>query len=389
MSNSQFMKEIYPIAKIGNSFLLINKSELRKVGKGLGVLSIKADISSLEIHKAIDLERHLKFNPWEEITDAKERERILSQIQKQFDNIIIKEKIINPLNGIKEKVYISGLLRQCQNFYFVFSEQFKNNDIELIELNGTNDIWCRDYMPLKSVNGIQLLFNYDPSYLKGKWQHKLTPRENIIKMLDELGVEFTPIDDIKLDGGNVVQCSDKVLITDAIFIENEIMSDKSAQIALLKRLEDYFQSSIIIIPHQPDDTLSHSDGVVRFLDEKTVLVNKFSSVTNPKFRESTHYLHNLFGALGKSGLDIIQVPYDPVDEIGEDEMAVALGIYINYLDTKDFIILPQFGEGMKEKDSEALEVFRSVFTTIKKEVLPMDSREIAMKGGVLNCITWN
>ncbi len=389
MRNSQIMEDIYPIAKLGNSYLLINKSELHKVGKGFGITSIKVDISSLEIHKAVDLERHLKFNPWEDITDAKERNKILSFVPQQFDSKTIMEKIINPLRGEKEKVYISGLLKQCQNFYSGFSEQFKNNDIELIELTGTNDIWCRDYMPVKSANGTPLLFNYDPSYLKGKWKYKHTPRENIVKILNELGIGFTPIDDIKLDGGNVVQCGDKVIMTDAIFIENEIKNDKSAQIDLKKRLEDYFLSKVLIIPHQPDDPLSHSDGVVRFLDEKTVLVNNFSATTILKFRESKHYLDNLFGVLGKSGLNIIQVPYEPVDEIGEDKMAVALGIYINYLETKDYIYLPQFGKGMKEKDKEALEVFSSIFKSTKKEVLPIESREIAMKGGVLNCITWN
>jgi agmatine deiminase len=388
MNNSQFMKDIYPIAKLGNSYLLINKYELHKVGKGLGVLSIKIDISNLEINKAIDLERHLKFNPWEEIVDAKERERILSQIQQQFENETIIDKIISPLNGIKEKVYISNLLDQCQNFYSGFSEHIKTNDIELIELNGTNDIWCRDYMPVKSANGTHLLFNYDPSYLKGKWKHKHTPRENIIKILNELGIKFIPIDDVKIDGGNIVQYTNKVIMTDAIFFENGIKSDKSAQIGLIKRLEDYFLSSVLIIPHQPDDTLSHSDGAVRFLDEKTVLVNNFSAVTNLKFRESKHYLDNFFGALGKSGLNIIQVPYEPIELVGEDEMAVALGIYINYLETKDFIFLPQFGKELAKTDSEALEMFRSIFKT-KKEVIPVDSRTIAMKGGVLNCITWN
>jgi hypothetical protein len=36
-----------------------------------------------------------------------------------------------------------------------------------------------------------------------------------------------------------------------------------------------------------------------------------------------------------------------------------------------------------------MEVSISVFKSTKKEVLPIESREIAMKGGVLNCITWN
>jgi agmatine deiminase len=296
---------------------------------------------------------------------------------------------INSHGGIMEKVYVSGLLSQFQDFYSGFARQLKDADIELIELKSTKDIWCRDFMPAKSGSGNNLLFQYDPSYLKGKWQHKRTPREIIVKVLRDLDIEFTLIDDIKLDGGNVVQYGNKVIMTDAIFIENEINKDKASQNELVKRLEDHFHSTVIIIPHQPNDTLMHSDGVVRFLDEKTVLVNKFSAVTNPKFVESKHYLDSLFGALGKSGLDIIQVPYDPTDTVGEDEMLAALGIYINYLETKSFVFLPQFGEGFEEKDYEAINVFSELFKRVKKTVIPIYARPIALKAGVLNCITWN
>lgn len=288
-----------------------------------------------------------------------------------------------------EEIYVSGQLINCDEFYSEFSLLIQGNNIDIIELPYTKDIWCRDFMPVRSRSGKNLLFNYDPSYLKGKWQHKLTLRKDIIDMLIELEILFEQIDDIKLEGGNVVQKDDLVIMTDAIYRENGLKDDKRKQSKLIERLENYFQSEIIIIPHQPDDPLSHSDGVVRFLNDKTVLVNDFSSVKVEKLEESKHYLDNLFGALGKAGLNILQVPYSPVDEIGEDEMPVALGIYINYLETNDFIFLPQFGKDLKEKDAEALQVFNNIFKSLNKDVIPVNSRAIALKGGVLNCITWN
>ena len=80
-----------------------------------------------------------------------------------------------------------------------------------------------------------------------------------------------------------------------------------------------------------------------------MLVNDFSSVVGTKFEESKHYLDNTFGALGKAGLNIIHVPYSPVNEVGEDDMLAALGIYINYLETKKYVFLPQFGGEFEEK----------------------------------------
>ena len=288
-----------------------------------------------------------------------------------------------------EKLFVSSLLKQVQDFYSRFSRVLQNNNIDIIPLLRTKDIWCRDYMPVRSRSGKCLLFNYDPSYLKGKWQHKITPRKDIIGMLNEMKIPCEYIDGIKLDGGNVVHSEDFTIMTDAIYRENDVRNNKEKQTKLVNQLEKHLESEIIIIPHPPHDPLSHSDGVVRFLDKETVLVNDFSSVTNPKLMESKHYMDNFYGALGRVGLNILQVPYAPVDEIGEDEMPVALGIYTNYLETKKIIFLPQFGNDLKEKDAEAIEVFRSVFKSVKKKVIPIDSRPIAFKGGVLNCITWN
>ena len=71
MNYSQFSEDICPIAILGKSSLLIKKSDLNSIGKDLGILSVEVDVAKFEIFKAIDLEKHLKFNPWEEITDDK------------------------------------------------------------------------------------------------------------------------------------------------------------------------------------------------------------------------------------------------------------------------------------------------------------------------------
>ena len=104
-----------------------------------------------------------------------------------------------------ERVYISSHLRKKQEFFSHFTGILKSNEIEPAELEYTKDIWCRDFMTVKSSDGKYLLFDYDPSYLKGKFAMKKTPRADIITMLNKLGVGFTDIPEIKLDGGNVVR----------------------------------------------------------------------------------------------------------------------------------------------------------------------------------------
>ena len=391
MSQIHFREAIYPIAKLGDDCLLILKSQLAEVGKGLGVLAVRIGMEDLHIYRPEDLERHLKFNPWEEIFSENEREVILNKIENVLTEDLIQKRILNPLFGKKEPVYISSLLRQDQAFYGDFTNLLKEFQLDPVELKATKDIWCRDFMPVKSSNGSHLLFNYDPEYLDdNKYREKKTPRSNIIDMLGQLGIPFEDIPDIKIDGGNVVGCGNKVIMTDAIFKENRIdKKDRQEQDRLKSRLQYLFQSEIIIIPRQPGDVLGHSDGILRFLSPDTVLVNNFASVTTKGLIETKNFLDNLFGALGAAGLNIVQVPYAPANGTGKDNMPLAYGFYINYLETSELIFLPQFGKEFHEKDSEAVDFFAWVFKSVGKMVIPVDARSIAWAGGVLNCITWN
>ncbi|KKR10116.1 MAG: hypothetical protein UT37_C0005G0010 [Parcubacteria group bacterium GW2011_GWA2_39_18] len=92
------MNEIYPVAKLGYQILIINKDDLLFVGKemALEVKCIKVDLRHKVIDPPIELEKHLKFNPWEEITD-KEREVILQELGSKFSDEEILGKIMEPL----------------------------------------------------------------------------------------------------------------------------------------------------------------------------------------------------------------------------------------------------------------------------------------------------
>jgi agmatine deiminase len=62
----------------------------------------------------------------------------------------------------------------------------------------------------------------------------------------------------------------------------------------------------------------------------------------------------------------------------------AHGYYINYLQMENLIVVPTFG--LKE-DDQALKKMEELFPG--QTVIGINSRDIAEKGGVLNCITWN
>ena len=92
------MNEIYPIAKLGDEILIINKEDLEFVGKekALEVKCVKVDLDGGIIVELLELEDYLKFSPWEEV-EEEERESILNKITDKFPESELTEKIVKKL----------------------------------------------------------------------------------------------------------------------------------------------------------------------------------------------------------------------------------------------------------------------------------------------------
>lgn len=100
------MNEIYPIAKLGDQILIVNKDDLPYIGKerALEVKCVKVDLRHKTIDPIIELEKHLKFNLWEEVSEN-EGETILQILNAKFSDQDILEKIMEPLAENLVKAY--------------------------------------------------------------------------------------------------------------------------------------------------------------------------------------------------------------------------------------------------------------------------------------------
>ena len=137
---------------------------------------------------------------------------------------------------------------------------------------------------------------------------------------------------------------------------------------LLLELEKLLEVSVLIIPSLKSDMTGHADGMVRFVNENTVIGNASRSL----FGLEAH----IKLALRNHGIEVIDFPY--LDSKGDS----AVGCYLNFLETEQAIFLPVFGVDM---DSEAVETVKNIFN---KTIIPVNINEIAKDGGVLNCISW-
>src|SRR5690606_24197938 len=118
----------------------------------------------------------------------------------------------------------------------------------------------------------------------------------------------------------------------------------------------------------------HADGMIRFLDEDTVIINDYKREKEEFYRAFEIAIHN-------SGLDYIRIPYNVYDNRSNKQ---ANGDYINYLQMENSIIIPVFN--IKE-DQEVIKQFEQMF--VGQKIRIVDSTPIADDGGVLNCVTWN
>lgn len=278
-----------------------------------------------------------------------------------------KEKVIIPSR--EQTVYLSGLLKSeypetCNRLIKILEKHY----VKYAFLEGTKDIWCRDYMPVQTPSGKLIQFTYNPSYLRGnkEWEDSRSDVKEVCR-LNNIEALFS---DINLDGGNVLICDDRAIISDRIFSENP-NRDKDE---LVKELTKLLECEIIIIPTENDDMTGHADGMVRFVNRNIILGNNLEA-------EYKYWRERMQKVIEKYNLKYINMPFF-VPKDSKHPLS-AVGVYVNYLEVDNLIVLPVFG---KEEDNQAITIIKEAFPG--KAVETIDYNDVAYEGGLLNCTTW-
>jgi agmatine deiminase len=234
-------------------------------------------------------------------------------------------------------------------------------------LEGTRDVWVRDFMPVQAATADFVLFRYRPDYLLA---HDLLVTPDTVRSMAPRGGRLRTCD-INLDGGNVVASVNRVILTDKVFQENP----RYGRTALQAELARVLRAECVLVPREPGDAIGHADGVVRFLDEGRVVVNDYREA-------EPSYGRRLEAALRHRGLAVERLPHFRTDEV-VDGIPSAAGNYANFLRVGRLVVVPAYGVRQDDLACRTLEKLLPEAT-----IVPLRCEGLAREGGVLNCVAW-
>lgn len=267
-------------------------------------------------------------------------------------------------------VYFSNLLEkenrnEFNQLRFIIEE--KGYDVKL--LIETDDIYCRDYMPVHVGAKDFVQFVFSPTAYFDKDEYKGISHPVYVGLMNDIiQPRYSPI---IIDGGNVIKWEGKAIVTDRVLKDNryQFPNDK----AIVQRLEFDLKCKVIIIPEYPNEETGHADGLIRFIDSNRVFIN------DTKLETEKLWLSDFLTVLERHNLTPMELPCEV-----DPKQTKAEGLYINYLHIGDLIVVPQFG--YKKSDREALLTIERTFN--EHNVIPYKANWIAEGGGVLNCCSW-
>ena len=270
-------------------------------------------------------------------------------------------------DSISRAVFFSDLLPQkCPILYKSITNELGKENIHYGLLKNTKDIWCRDYMPIQTDSNRFVLYKYQPDYLQTPYYKRtitdVKAIESIENILNGQVVEL----DLVLDGGNVVKCGNKVVMTEKVYYENK---DKS-RIQIRSLLEKAFQRDVIFIPWDKEEILGHSDGVIHYIGDNRILITNY-------YDYDVDYYNQFKGILDKY-FEVITLSYN-VKQKHQRSWA-----YINFLTIGNVLLVPQLGI---PEDKQALQQISNTLPNSK--VIGVPALEAVRRGGALNCISWN
>ena len=270
-------------------------------------------------------------------------------------------------DSLTNTVFFSDWLPEvCPTLYQCLTKTLTDNAVRYRILGNTNDIWCRDFMPIQTDEKRFVFYKYNPDYLKARHKRRYITNVNHVQNIDFLRQAETANLNLVLDGGNVVKCGNTIVMTEKVFVENNDRSRNEVQ----RLLEEAFQCDIVFLPWDENEKCGHSDGIIHYVGDNRVLLTNYDDLDTAFAQAFLRILEKHF--------EVIPLKYNVKRQHKRSWS------YINFLQVGALVLVPQLGI---PEDEQALQQMAEAMPQCK--VVGVPALEAVRKGGALNCISWN
>ncbi|MBL7113079.1 MAG: agmatine deiminase family protein [Bacteroidales bacterium] len=285
--------------------------------------------------------------------------------------------------------------KEIETFCLSLNTQTK---IRFFETDKVQDIWARDFCPIYFSNQTVCKALYNPSYFnKNQISKYADPDEQTgIELANFLNLKVKYFlqsgkDNLILDGGNFIHNGQGIaIVTNRVIADNETLSIDYIREIFKTQLNI---SDLILVPVEPGDETGHIDGMVRFINETTVMVSSYPSdytnetknISEEDYKISKQFLDKIADTLKSKKLSVIRIENSIPIKDTKERIPSAFGNYINFLRIGSTIFLPQYNI---IQDNKAIELFKTKFPELTIIKVTTDIKKLSKFGGVLNCISW-
>jgi agmatine deiminase len=282
----------------------------------------------------------------------------------------------------KEAVYII-----CDNKENIANLFCSTRNMSFIEIP-TNDTWIRDYGYISIVEeGEVKLLNFTFDAWGGKFDATLDNEVN--RVLHKKGyMGTTPLlnIDFVLEGGAIESDGLGTIITTSKCLCNPNRNGGLSQEEVEKHLDEYLGAKRILwLNHgylAGDDTDSHVDTLVRFVDEDTLMYVQCLDEEDEHYDELQKMEEELmrFRTFNDTPYKLIALPL-PTAKYDEESNRLP-ATYANFLISNGALIYPTYSV---TEDKIVDKIFKKFFK--KREIIPIECSRLIEEGGSLHCST--
>ena len=295
----------------------------------------------------------------------------------------LKEAQLNFINIINAVIKYQKCLVICYDIKSVKTHFEESKNLFFIEYK-TDDTWARDCSTLCIQEDKELkLLDFTFSAWGGKFE---SSKDNHMSrsIAKHYSKKMQQVDFI-LEGGGIESNGADTLLTTASCMLNKNRNSELNAVQTTQMLNAVFGATkILYLEHgylSGDDTDSHIDTLVRFINADTLMYVKCDDENDEHYKELKLMEEELFALAKEHHLNLVALPMSNALYYDEERLPAT---YANFLFVNGAILVPIYGVA---SDEEALKVFRETFTS--RDIIPINCETLVRQHGSLHCVTMN